>query len=64
MGLAPWLNNSTPPTSSPLTNSKEAQAMRYLVTLLPIPVLVVLTKLWPSLGQAANTGCPSCPFCP
>lgn len=38
--------------------------MRYLVKLLPTPFLVLLAKVWPSLGQMANTGCPSCPFCP
>ena len=34
--------------------------MRHLIKLLPTALLVLFTKVWPSLGQAANTGCPSC----
>ncbi len=38
--------------------------MRHLVKLLPTALLVLFTKVWPSLAHAANAGCPPCPFCP
>ncbi len=38
--------------------------MRYLVNLIPAPLLAILTKVWPTIGNATGIGCPPCPFCP
>jgi hypothetical protein len=36
--------------------------MRLIVTLLPVLVVTMLVKAWPTLAKVVD--CPSCPLCP
>ncbi len=38
--------------------------MGSLAKLIPVSLLAILVKVWPSLGRAATPGCPPCPWCP